>query len=154
LFDLSHMGEVWVSGPQAATALNTALAGNLGVVKLGKAKYSLILNEAGGILDDLIVYRLEEEKFLVVPNAGNAALVARELAERANGFDATVQDVTAETSLIAVQGPNAQAIVKALAADEAGASVVEEMKYYSAARLALGGVDTILARTGYTGEDG
>ncbi|TLK51229.1 glycine cleavage system aminomethyltransferase GcvT [Glutamicibacter sp. V16R2B1] len=154
LFDLSHMGEVWVSGPQAATALNTALAGNLGVVKLGKAKYSLILNEAGGILDDLIVYRLEEEKFLVVPNAGNAALVARELAERAKGFDATVQDVTAETSLIAVQGPNAQAIVKALAADEAGASVVEEMKYYSAARLALGGVDTILARTGYTGEDG
>ncbi|WP_346923006.1 glycine cleavage system aminomethyltransferase GcvT [Glutamicibacter creatinolyticus] len=154
LFDLSHMGEVWVSGPQAATALNTALAGNLGMVKLGKAKYSLILNEAGGILDDLIVYRLEEEKFLVVPNAGNAALVARELAERAKGFDATVQDVTAETSLIAVQGPNAQAIVKALAADEAGASAVEEMKYYSAARLALGGVDTILARTGYTGEDG
>ena len=154
LFDLSHMGEVWVTGPEAAKALNTALAGNLAVVKLGKAKYSLILNDEGKIIDDLIVYRLEEEKFLVVPNAGNAPVVARELAERAAGFDAQVHDASADTSLIAVQGPNAEAIVKALAADEAAAQAVVEMKYYSAAELTLGGVQTILARTGYTGEDG
>lgn len=154
LFDLSHMGEVWVSGPEAAKALNTALAGNIAVVKLGKAKYSLILNEAGTIIDDLIVYRMEDEKFLVVPNAGNAPVVARELAARAAGFDATVQDASDETSLIAVQGPNAEAIVAKLAADEATAQAVSSMSYYSAAYLTLGGVPTILARTGYTGEDG
>lgn len=154
LFDLSHMGEVWVSGPQAATALNTALAGNFALMKVGKAKYSLILNEDGKIIDDLIVYRMEESKYLVVPNAGNAPVVAAELAKRAEGFDAQVQDASGDESLIAVQGPNAEAIVAKLAADEASAGIVTEMKYYSAAYVKLGGIDTILARTGYTGEDG
>ncbi len=154
LFDLSHMGEVWISGPQAATALNTALAGNFALMKVGKAKYSLILNEDGKIIDDLIVYRLEEQKYLVVPNAGNAPVVAAELAQRAEGFDVVVQDASAEESLIAVQGPNAEAIVVKLAADEASAAIVTGMNYYAAAYVQLGGLDVILARTGYTGEDG
>src|SRR5690606_18835947 len=81
LFDLSHMGEVWISGADAAAFLNTALVGNLAVVKIGKAKYSLICNEEGGIIDDLIVYRIADTRFLVVPNAGNAPVVAEALAE-------------------------------------------------------------------------
>ncbi|WP_313811048.1 glycine cleavage system aminomethyltransferase GcvT [Glutamicibacter sp.] len=154
LFDLSHMGEVYFTGPDAGTALNTALAGNFTIMKVGKAKYSLILNEDGKIIDDLIVYRLEDEKFLVVPNAGNAPVVAAALAERATGFDVVVENASEATSLIAVQGPNAEAIVKELAADEATAAAVEELKYYAAVRVVLGGVDVLLARTGYTGEDG
>ena len=154
LFDLSHMGEVYLTGPEAGVALNTALAGNLSIMKVGKAKYSLILNAEGKIIDDLIVYRLEEEEFLVVPNAGNAPVVAAELAARAADFDVVVDDASGRQSLIAVQGPNAEAIVSKLAADEATAQAVAELKYYAAAKLVLGGIDVLLARTGYTGEDG
>ncbi|MCG2624966.1 glycine cleavage system protein T, partial [Arthrobacter sp. I2-34] len=110
LFDLSHMGEVWVEGPEAAKFLNYALAGNLGAVAVGNAKYSLICNTEGGIIDDLISYRFSEQKYLVVPNAGNAPTVAAALAERSvsgpdGAFDVTVTDASAGTSLIAVQGP-------------------------------------------------
>lgn len=154
LFDLSHMGEVYLSGPEAVTALNTALAGNFGIMKVGKAKYSLILNEDGKIMDDLIVYRLEEEKFLVVPNAGNAVVVAAALEERAAKFDVQVDNASERQSLIAVQGPNAQAIVSKLAADQATVDSVTELKYYAAVNLVLGGLDVLVARTGYTGEDG
>lgn len=72
LFDLSHMGEIWVNGPDAAEFLSYCFISNLVPLKVGKAKYSMICAEDGGIMDDLITYRLEETKFLVVPNAGNA----------------------------------------------------------------------------------
>jgi aminomethyltransferase len=162
LFDLSHMGEVWVSGPDAAAFLDYALAGKLSAVAIGKAKYSLICQEDGGIIDDLISYRRGEDKYLVVPNAGNAAVVAAALAERAGsaqegGFDVTVQDASAETSLIAVQGPNAEAILLTLVPAEQH-SLVTELKYYAAVEVGItvnGTVqDLLLARTGYTGEDG
>ena len=157
LFDLSHMGEVWVTGPDAAAFLDYALAGKLSAVAVGKAKYSLICQEDGGIIDDLISYRRAEDKYLVVPNAGNAAVVAAALAERAAGFDVVVDDVSAETSLIAVQGPNAEAILLTLVpADQH--SLVTELKYYAAVEVGItvnGTVqDLLLARTGYTGEDG
>jgi aminomethyltransferase len=157
LFDLSHMGEVWVTGPDAAAFLDYALTGKLSAVAVGKAKYSLICQEDGGIIDDLISYRRAENKYLVVPNAGNAAVVAAALAERAAGFDVVVDDVSAETSLIAVQGPNAEAILLTLVpADQH--SLVTELKYYAAVEVGItvnGTVqDLLLARTGYTGEDG
>src|SRR6478752_7084229 len=107
LFDLSHMGEVWVTGPDAAAFLDYALVGKISAMAIGKAKYSLICNEDGGIIDDLSSYRRGDQKFLVVPNAGNAKVVAEALAERAGsaqegGFDVTVEDASAATSLIAV----------------------------------------------------
>ncbi|MGO4806900.1 glycine cleavage system aminomethyltransferase GcvT [Arthrobacter sp. 2MCAF15] len=162
LFDLSHMGEVWVTGPDAAAFLDYALAGKLSAVAVGKAKYSLICQEDGGIIDDLISYRRGEQKYLVVPNAGNAVVVSAALAERAGsaqegGFDVKVEDVSAETSLIAVQGPNAEAILLALVPAEQH-SLVTELKYYAAVEVPFmfGGAsrDLLLARTGYTGEDG
>ncbi|MFF2245042.1 glycine cleavage system aminomethyltransferase GcvT [Arthrobacter sp. NPDC058130] len=158
LFDLSHMGEVWVSGPDAAAFLDYALAGKLSAVTVGKAKYSLICDEDGGIIDDLISYRRGEEKYLVVPNAGNAVVVAAALAERAGagkegGFDVTVEDASAETSLIAVQGPNAEAILLTLVPAEQH-SLVAELKYYAAVEVQINGQELLLARTGYTGEDG
>jgi aminomethyltransferase len=157
LFDLSHMGEVWVEGPQAATFLNSALVGNLAVVAVGKAKYSLICNADGGIIDDLITYRRAEDRFLVVPNAGNAPRVAAALAERAQGFDVTVTDASAETSLVAVQGPNALEILLPLV-PAAQQATVTDMKYYAAddVEFTVSGapLKVLLARTGYTGEDG
>ncbi|WP_125609868.1 glycine cleavage system aminomethyltransferase GcvT [Specibacter cremeus] len=167
LFDLSHMGEVWVTGPDAAAFLDYALAGKLSAIAVGKAKYSLICQEDGGIIDDLITYRRpssEEgsEKFLVVPNAGNAPVVAAALAERARsgkagGFDVVVEDASAETSLIAVQGPNAEEILLTLVPAEAHA-LVTGLKYYAAVEVGITvngtAQDLLLARTGYTGEDG
>jgi aminomethyltransferase len=157
LFDLSHMGEVWVTGPDAAAFLDHALAGKLSAVAVGKAKYSLICQEDGGIIDDLISYRRGDEKYLVVPNAGNAAVVAGALAERAAGFEVTVEDDSAETSLIAVQGPKAEAILLTLVPAEQH-SLVTELKYYAAVEIgiAVNGTtqELLLARTGYTGEDG
>ena len=158
LFDLSHMGEVWVTGPDAAAFLDYALAGKLSAVAVGKAKYSLICDADGGIIDDLISYRRpspEEgvDKYLVVPNAGNAAVVAKELLERSANFDVTVEDASAETSLIAVQGPISEAILLKLVPAEQHA-LVRELKYYAAVEVEINGQDLLLARTGYTGEDG
>ncbi|WP_454728224.1 glycine cleavage system aminomethyltransferase GcvT [Cellulosimicrobium protaetiae] len=160
LFDLSHMGEIEVAGPQAAAALDHALVGNLTAVAPGRARYTMICQEDGAVLDDLVVYRLGDERFLVVANAGNADLVARELVARAAGFDATVMDQGADTALVAVQGPRAEEIVAGLtdAADPTAAQAVRDLKYYAAVPLALrtdaGPVDALVARTGYTGEDG
>ncbi|WP_017197388.1 glycine cleavage system aminomethyltransferase GcvT [Arthrobacter sp. M2012083] len=158
LFDLSHMGEVWVTGPDAAAFLDYALVGKLSAVAVGKAKYSLICNADGGIIDDLISYRRpspEEgiDKYLVVPNAGNAKVVAAALLERAAGFDVMVEDASAETSLIAVQGPNAEAILLTLVPADQHA-LVTELKYYAAVEVSINGQGLLLARTGYTGEDG
>ncbi|MCC3278524.1 glycine cleavage system aminomethyltransferase GcvT [Arthrobacter sp. zg-Y40] len=157
LFDLSHMGEVEVTGPDAGAFLDYALVGKLSAVKPGRAKYSLITNNDGGIIDDLISYRLAEDAYLVVPNAGNADTVAAELAARAEGFNVTVKNVSAETSLVAVQGPAAEAILLALV--PAGQrDAVTGMKYYAADTVTVAAgersLDLLVARTGYTGEDG
>lgn len=165
VFDLSHMGEVMVSGPQAAEYLDYALISRLSAVKVGKAKYSMLVDENGGILDDLITYRLEDQKFLVVPNAGNAPRVAAALKERAEGFDVKVDDQTASKSLVAVQGPRAAEVMHAIVegvtdapeASGAGSTVkdaVDGLGYYAAFQGMVASEPAIIARTGYTGEDG
>ncbi|MBB5831801.1 glycine cleavage system aminomethyltransferase GcvT [Brachybacterium aquaticum] len=160
LFDLSHMGEIHLHGPQAADALDHALAGKMSAMSLGRAKYSLLLTEDGGVIDDLITYRLAEDHFLVVANASNAEVVAGELVDRAADFDVEVEDASAATSLIAVQGPAAeQILLDALLADGSGvegpsAEVITSMGYYRFAEGTYRGADLLIARTGYTGEDG
>jgi aminomethyltransferase len=149
LFDLSHMGEIEVAGPEAGQALDYSFIGNLDSVKVGRARYSMICAETGGVLDDLVTYRLEDEKFLVVANAGNAPLVARELTERVAHFDAEVRDRSAEFALIAVQGPKSAEIVGAVTDADLGA-----LKYYASVPANVKGHEILLARTGYTGEDG
>ncbi|RAX15490.1 glycine cleavage system aminomethyltransferase GcvT [Pseudarthrobacter sp. AG30] len=162
LFDLSHMGEVWVTGPDAAAFLDYALVGKISAMAVGKAKYSLICNEDGGIIDDLITYRRPAapdgtDVFLVVPNAGNADTVAAALQERAARFDVKVENASARTSLIAVQGPAAESILLRLV-PAARHSLVTGLKYYAAVEVPFlvggAGLDLLLARTGYTGEDG
>jgi aminomethyltransferase len=162
LFDLSHMGEVWVTGPDAGAFLDYALVGKISAVAVGKAKYSLICQEDGGIIDDLITYRRPaaadgSDAFLVVPNAGNAAVVAAALTERTAGFNVIVDDASAGTSLVAVQGPKAQELLLRLV-PAAQHSLVTELKYYAAVEVpflvAGAGLNLLLARTGYTGEDG
>ncbi|MER5392076.1 glycine cleavage system aminomethyltransferase GcvT [Saccharopolyspora sp. NPDC002686] len=149
LFDLSHMGEVRISGPEAAAALDHALVANASGITPGRARYTMLCNAQGGVLDDLIVYRLAEQEFLVVANAANAAVVSAELAERISGFDAQHEDVSDDYALIAVQGPKAVAILEPLTDTD-----LSGVKYYAGYRAQVAGKDVLLARTGYTGEDG
>jgi aminomethyltransferase len=149
LFDLSHMGELWISGAGAADALAYALVTDPPRLKPGRAHYSVICTPDGGIIDDLIVYRIAEERFLVVPNAANAAAVANELDDRLAGFDAALDDATRRTALIAVQGPSARGILAPLVDLD-----LEALRYYAIAEGHAAGVPALVARTGYTGEDG
>ncbi|WP_433869554.1 glycine cleavage system aminomethyltransferase GcvT [Saccharopolyspora sp. CA-218241] len=149
LFDLTHMGELRISGPQAAEALDHALVAKASGIKPGRARYTMLCDERGGVLDDLIVYRLTEQEYLVVANAANAAVVAAELAERVGGFDAEFADVSEEYALLAVQGPRAAAILAPLTDTD-----LTEVKYFAGYRSAVAGHPVLLARTGYTGEDG
>jgi len=148
LFDLSHMGEITVTGADAAAALDYALVGQPSALAPGRARYTMICAPDGGVLDDLIVYRLSGTEFLVVANAANAGVVLRELAGRARG-DAEVTDRTDEYALIALQGPRAVRILAPLTdADLAAVS------YYASYPATVTGRRLLLARTGYTGEDG
>jgi aminomethyltransferase len=149
LFDLSHMGEITVTGPEAGPALDYALTGSLAALGLGRARYTMICAEDGGVLDDLVVYRQGEQEFLVVANASNTATVYAELRARATGYDAVVADATGDTGLIAIQGPAAAGILAPLAGLDVAA-----MKYYAGAFGDVAGFPAWVARTGYTGEDG
>ncbi|WP_328668130.1 glycine cleavage system aminomethyltransferase GcvT [Streptomyces sp. NBC_00322] len=149
LFDLSHMGEITVTGPRAADLLDYALVGNIGSVGVGRARYTMICQEDGGIVDDLIVYRLGESEYMVVANAGNAQIVLDALAERSQGFDAEVRDDRDAYALIAVQGPESPGILKSLTDAD-----LDGLKYYAGLPGTVAGVPALIARTGYTGEDG
>jgi aminomethyltransferase len=149
LFDLSHMGELSVTGPGAAAALDYALVGALSALRPGRARYTMICAEDGGVIDDLIVYRLADTEYLIVANAANAAVVCQALTERAGGHDAAVTDRTADYALIALQGPHAARILAPLTDTD-----LAEIKYYAIYRAKVGGRPVLLARTGYTGEDG
>ncbi|MFE2743211.1 glycine cleavage system aminomethyltransferase GcvT [Streptomyces scopuliridis] len=149
LFDLSHMGEITVSGPAAGDLLDYALVGNIGAVAVGRARYTMICREDGGILDDLIVYRLGEDTFMVVANASNAQTVLDALTARAEGFDAAVRDDRDAYALLAVQGPESPGILKSLTDAD-----LDGLKYYAGLPGTVAGVPALIARTGYTGEDG
>ncbi|MYV41946.1 glycine cleavage system aminomethyltransferase GcvT [Streptomyces sp. SID1328] len=149
LFDLSHMGEITVTGPGAAALLNYALVGDLASVGVGRARYTMICRADGGILDDLIVYRLAEHEYMVVANASNAQVVLDALTERAAGFDAEVRDDRDAYALLAVQGPESPGILKAVTDAD-----LDGLKYYAGLPGTVAGVPALIARTGYTGEDG
>ncbi|WP_019135708.1 glycine cleavage system aminomethyltransferase GcvT [Cellulomonas massiliensis] len=153
LFDLSHMGELEVAGPQAAAALDAALVGNLTALAVGRARYTMICAPDGGVMDDLVVYRIEDELFLVVANASNVEVVRDALTARIEPYDAWLVDASLGTALIAVQGPQAEEIVASVTAPE-DVDAVRGLKYYAWVPGTVAGVHARVARTGYTGEDG
>jgi aminomethyltransferase len=149
LFDLSHMGEIAVTGPGAGAALDYAVTGRPSAIAPGRARYTMICAEDGGVLDDLIIYRLADEEFLVVANAANTPVVHEALAERAGRHAAQVTDRTTDYALIAIQGPAAAGILGPITDIP-----LDGVKYYASHRARVSGHEVLLARTGYTGEDG
>jgi len=156
LFDLSHMAEIAVVGPDAGAFLDAALAGRLSTMPVGRAKYSLLLSPEGGIVDDLVVYRLDEHDFLVVANASNRDAAFGALARRATGFDVTVDDESDDTALVAVQGPEAEGVLDELVTADrlAPDAPLSTLRYYRVLQGTFDDAPVLIARTGYTGEDG
>jgi aminomethyltransferase len=151
LFDLSHMGEIEASGDEAVAFLRYALVSDPGALEIGQAQYSMACDADGGIIDDLIVYRREESTFWVVCNAANRDAVVGQLTELlARGdFGATIEDRSDRTALVAPQGPSAAGLLGELTDLD-----LESIGNYRSAPGTVAGIECLVARTGYTGEDG
>ena len=146
LFDVSHMGKVRVHGPGALDFLNGLLANDLGRVINGQAQYSMLCNDSGGVIDDLIVYRWAEDEIFIIPNASNAATVASVLTAAApEGI--VVDDHHLDHGIIAVQGPRSADLIDAM-------GLPSDHDYMSMVSARFAGEPVIVCRTGYTGEHG
>jgi len=145
LFDVSHMSNLWVTGPEAAATLSRALVADVGAIPVGGTKYTAVLRDDGTILDDLYVFHLPRG-YHVIPNAGQNEVVASRI--RSQG-SAPVDDVTAKTAILALQGPKAAAIL-----EEAMGRSFADVKRFTLTQAPALGEDAFISRTGYTGEDG
>ena len=149
LFDVSHMGEARVRGSQAVDFLQHLTCNNVARLKTGRAHYSGLMTPQGCFHDDLLIYRLDEDDFLLVLNAANIAKDLAWMREHLGGFDAEVSDESERWALLALQGPQALAILEPLAAGP-----VADLTYYGFSRTGVAGANALVSRTGYTGEDG
>jgi aminomethyltransferase len=147
VFDVSHMGEIETSGPQAETLLQRLLSNDLSKLEVGGAQYSVLCRPDGGILDDLFTYRLADDRYLTVTNAANHERDLAWFSEHATGFEAEVADAIGDYAMLAVQGPKARSIVTALAEGELPPRM-------HTATLRVAGAEMLVGGTGYTGEDG
>ena len=153
IFDLSHMGEVYVRGTGAGAAVDRLVSSDIAGLRAGQARYGLLCNERGTVVDDVIVYRLEAETYLIVVNASNVAKDLEHIRAHVEG-DARIEDASMDTALIAVQGPRASVIVSSVTDLEVRESTIEDLASFGVVGARVGGARAWVARTGYTGEDG
>jgi len=149
IFDVSHMGRFFLQGSAATALLEWVVTNGVSDLEPGRARYTLLCNEAGGILDDAIFYRLEENQYLLVANAANTQTIWNWLQHWTRRFgEVEMADRTNETAMIACQGPDASGFLETLL----GADVAP--RPFRFAQVDIGGAPVMVARTGYTGEDG
>ena len=146
LFDVSHLGKASVTGVGSLEFLNSMFTNDLTRITDGKAQYTLLCNDDGGVVDDLIAYRNSDEDFFLIPNASNTADVVRVLQSQAPQ-EISVTNLHEEFAVLALQGPDAHAVIKSLGLNPT-------MDYMAFAHVSMGGCQVILCRTGYTGEHG
>ncbi|MGE0705239.1 MAG: glycine cleavage system aminomethyltransferase GcvT [Vicinamibacterales bacterium] len=150
LFDVSHMGEIEIAGKDALAAVQRVTCNDAAKLEVGQAQYSGLMNASGGFVDDLLVYRLAPQHFLLVVNASHIALDYAHIAEEiATVGDAVAVDASSRYALIAVQGPRALEVVQPLTGVD-----LASIEYYHFAHGEVAGVRSTISRTGYTGEDG
>ncbi|MBW8348095.1 glycine cleavage system aminomethyltransferase GcvT [Bacillus sp. IITD106] len=150
IFDVSHMGEIVVKGKGSLAFLQKMVTNDLSKLKSGSAQYTAMCYEDGGVVDDLLVYKLAEEDYLLVVNAANTEKDVKWLHDNAIG-DVEIQDVSSDYGLIAIQGPKAEAILQTLVTD----TELKEIKLFKfIENVDVNGSNTLISRTGYTGEDG
>jgi aminomethyltransferase len=149
IFDISHMGRVTVAGVDAGRFLNYIITNDVATLQPKAAQYSVMCNEKGGILDDFVVYRLGEDRFLVVFNAGNRNKDRDWLVAHSNNYSVTIQEISDNVAMFAVQGPNAAKALQQISAED-----LNSIGRFKCGEASLAGIELFLARTGYTGEDG
>ena len=150
LFDVSHMGEIWINGPGAIAFVNRLTTNDVTKLVDGQAHYSALTNVGGGVVDDLLIYRFGEEKLLLVVNAGTTEKDWEWISShKTDEDDCEISNASSNFCQIAIQGPDAIGIVQKLTETE-----LEPIKYYHFTEGKVDGVDAIISRTGYTGEDG
>jgi aminomethyltransferase len=153
IFDVSHMGRLEFEGPGAEEFLGVILSANMPAIKLGRSKYNFICNERGGIIDDSMVYRTGDNRFLLVINAGNTDVdmvwINAGVSASNMKSDFTMTVTTEETAMVAIQGPDAVGIVDGLTDGEAS-----KIRRFRIGEANVAGITSTIARTGYTGEDG
>ena len=149
LFDVSHMGEVEVKGPDALRFLNHVVTNDVAKLFTGRVLYSPMCYPSGGVVDDLLVYMRAPEDYFLCINAGNIDKDVAWLLEQSTGFNVTVTDRSADYALLAIQGPTAAAIVQSLTSAQ-----LAQVGYYHFVDGTVGGIPCLISRTGYTGEDG
>ena len=149
LFDVSHMGRLDIHGVHASDFLNKTLSVDVIKLRPNRARYGVICNDAGGIIDDCIVYKFDPEHFLLVPNASNKNSVIDWLNQHTSNAEVTITDITDQQAMIALQGPNA---IKSL--NNQVSNDVSNLKMFNFMQESIDGIDVMIARTGYTGEDG
>jgi aminomethyltransferase len=148
IFDVSHMGEFWITGDRAVDFVNYVTTNDVAALAIGQVHYSTILNDRGTIEDDCLVYRFADRIMMVV-NASNAAKDFAHISKHAARFGVNLTDASDDTALLAVQGPKAAEILQGLTATD-----LSSIKYYHFVEGAVAGHAAIISRTGYTGEDG
>jgi len=148
VFDVSHMGEVMVTGPDAVAFVDFITSNDARRLAVGQVQYSTILNEHGTIVDDCLVYRLAD-RVMVVVNASNRDKDVEHMRRYVGSFDCAMEDISDQTALIAVQGPASGAVMRAMTPTS-----LDDVLYYHFTHALVAGVHTLVSRTGYTGEDG
>ena len=148
IFDISHMGRLRFTGPDAERFLNYIVTNDVTAIRTGQVRYALVCQTLGGVLDDVLVYRLPDALWLVV-NASNRLKILDWLKQHRTGFDVEIDDLTSATGMIAVQGPLSRAAMSSV-----DATTWDALKYYGVAQGSSYSRDGMLSRTGYTGETG
>lgn len=149
IFDISHMGRTLVTGKDSERFLNYVVTNDVSTLSELGAQYSVMCTENGGIIDDFIVYRLEQEKFLVVFNASNRQKDTDWFRKNAHGFSVNIENISDDVAMCAVQGPNAEKTLQQISTQD-----LSKIGRFKCGHSTLAGVDVFLSRTGYTGEDG
>ncbi|MEM0057429.1 MAG: glycine cleavage system aminomethyltransferase GcvT [Candidatus Bathyarchaeia archaeon] len=149
IFDVSYMGRIIITGRDAERFLNYVITNDVSTLTPNSALYTVMCNESGGIIDDCVVSRIAQDKFLLVPNATNREKDYNWLVQNAKGYDVKIQEVSDESAMLAVQGPKAEKTLQEICPEDLG-----RIERFKGASTELANVEVFISRTGYTGEDG
>lgn len=149
IFDVSHMGRVVITGKDAEAFLNYVITNDVATLTENSALYTVMCNEAGGIVDDCVVSRIAKDKFLLVPNAANREKDYNWLVKHVRGYDVKVEDLSNVSAMLAIQGPKAEETLQKICPED-----LSKIERFQCVSTRLVNVDVFVSRTGYTGEDG
>ncbi|MEM3752890.1 MAG: glycine cleavage system aminomethyltransferase GcvT [Candidatus Bathyarchaeia archaeon] len=149
IFDISHMGRIIITGVDVESFLNYVITNDVSTLSPNSAQYSVMCNQNGGIIDDFIIYCLEERKFMLVSNATNREKDYNWLVENSKGFDVKIEEISDSVAMFAVQGPNSEKTLQKISTED-----LSRIERFKCASTRLANAEVFLSRTGYTGEDG